>query len=223
MLTSWLGETPPWLSIDVLGSLRRARRTSYDVSANWKLCVQNFQESHHFTRVHRELERLTPTADARSWLTAGPWLGGTMEIRGAETVSRDGSRHGRPLLARREQPPSSPRVHDAMLFPSLFTSLQPDYLLTYRLTPLGVSRTRVTADIYFHPAAFVPKFEPRDVFDFWDRVNAEDRAICEDQQQNASSRAFEPACYATVEEGVHAFDRMVAAVHRRHGTREEPR
>ncbi len=217
-LVDWLGVTPPWLTADVLGHLRRGRQTSWIAEANWKLLVQNFQESHHFTRVHRALEALTPAREARSWLTEGPWLGGTMAIEDAETVSLDGSRHDRPrLVVPADDEP--PRVFDAMLFPALFTSLQPDYLLTYRLTPLAASRTRVTADVYFHPAAFVPGFDPRDVYDFWDRVNAEDRAICEDQQQNAGSRAFAPACYATVEEGVHAFDRMVAIAHRAHQRR----
>ncbi|HVJ92528.1 MAG TPA: aromatic ring-hydroxylating dioxygenase subunit alpha [Labilithrix sp.] len=209
-LAEWLAETPPWLTEDVLASLRRGQRTTYDVDANWKLLVDNFQESHHFTRVHRALEALTPTANAQSWLTDGPWLGGTMEIRDAETVSLDGSRHDRPLLTMEE---GAQRVYDAMLFPALLTSLQPDYLLTYRLTPLRASRTRVTADIYFHPAAFTPNFDPSDVYDFWTRVNSEDRAVCEDQQANVTSRAFTPACYATVEEGVHAFDRMVANIH----------
>ncbi|MDF2695599.1 MAG: hypothetical protein K0S65_3982 [Labilithrix sp.] len=211
-LAQWHGEAPPWLTDEVLGLLRRGRRTTYDVGANWKLLVENFQESHHFVRVHRALEHLTPTREARSWLSDGPWLGGTMEIEGAETVSVDGSRHDRPLLAHAHGD-APPRVFDAMLFPGFFTSLQPDYLLTYRLTPLTASATRVTADVYFHPAAFGATFEPRDVFDFWDRVNAEDKAICEDQQSNASSRAFAPACYATVEEGMHAFDRRVARIH----------
>ena len=121
-----------------------------------------------------------------------------------ETVSLDGSRHGRALLF------DTKTVHDAMLFPCLLTSLQPDYLLTYRLSPLNADRTQVTADIYFHPAS---AGDFPDVYDFWDRVNAEDRAICEDQQRNTSSRAFAPACYVSVEEGMHAFDRMVAAIH----------
>ncbi len=213
-LAEWLRVTPPWLGEDVLGSLRRGRRTSYDVEANWKLLVENFQESHHFPRVHRALEQLTPTKEARSWLTDGPWLGGTMDLVDAETVSLDGSTHGRPLLVPTPHEGAGPRVFDAVLFPGLFTSLQPDYLLTYRLTPLAAGHTRVTADIYFHPAAFVPGFDPRDVYDFWDQVNAEDRAICEDQQHNTASRAFAPACYVSVEEGMHAFDRMVALVHR---------
>jgi Rieske 2Fe-2S family protein len=212
-LEEWLGETPPWLDeLRELPHLARGRRRVYEVNADWKLCAQNFQESHHFPRIHRELEQLTPTEHANTWLPkSGPWLGGTMAIAdGAETVSRGGSRRDRPFLV----PPVRRRtVHDAMLFPSLLTSLQPDYLLTYRLTPLAPGRTRIDADVYFHPAALVPGFDADDVYTFWDRVNEEDRAICEDQQANARSRAFEPAGYLDVEEGVEAFDRMVARAH----------
>lgn len=205
-LDAWLGAVPPWL--DALPPLRRGRRTTYEVGANWKLLAENFQESHHFPGVHRALERLTPTAEARSWLEGERWLGGTMELRDAETVSTDGRRHGRPLLHG-----APARVHDALLFPDLFTSLQPDYLLVYRLVPRAVDRTEVTADVHFHAAAFSPGFAPDDVYAFWDRVNDEDRAICEAQQRNVGSRAFDPACYATVEEGMHAFDRLVARIH----------
>lgn len=213
-LDSWLGEPPPWLDDEIAQkTLRLGRRTRYDIAANWKLCVENFQESHHFPRVHRALEAITPTERAYSWIPTAEsrWLGGTMEIAcAAETVSTDGRRRGRPLLV---DPERARKVYDAMLFPTLLTSLQPDYFLTYRLTPRRSDLTSVAADIYFHPAAFVPNFHPREVYDLWDRVNSEDRAICEDQQRNARSRAFAPACYATVEEGMHAFDRMVARVH----------
>jgi Rieske 2Fe-2S family protein len=209
-LDTWLGKRPPWLEDDTLDTLRRGRRREYDVLANWKLCVENFQESHHFPSIHQELEGLTPTAKARSWLSEGPWLGGTMELEDAETVARGGSRRGRAFLVPEERRRT---VHDAMSFPSLLTSLQPDYLLTYRLVPLSAGRTRVVADVHFHPASFVPGFDPGDVYDLWDRVNEEDRAVCEAQQANAASRGFDPACYATVEEGMHAFDGMVARAH----------
>lgn len=210
-LSEWLGEAPPWLD-QPDRHLRLGRRVRYDVRANWKLLVENFQESHHFPRVHRALEHLTPTREACTWMPAraSRWLGGTMAIEPPhETVSLDGSRHGRALIF------DTKMVHDAMLFPSLLTSLQPDYLLTYRLTPLAVDRTMVTADVYFHPATLSTSSEGlRDVYEFWDRVNAEDRAVCEEQQRNTTSRAFAPACYVSVEEGMHAFDRMVAAIHR---------
>lgn len=224
-LDRWLGEPPPWLlANDVLSSLRLGRAVTYTTRANWKLLVENFQESHHFPSIHGALEELTPASDARTWMSihGGPWLGGTMEIDPKrETVSAGGSMNGRPTLAHARAPGSDATLHqdptrtvfDAMLFPSLFTSLQPDYLLTYQLRPLAVDRTEVTASVYFHPAALTPGFDPRDVYDLWDRINAEDKFICEDQQANATSRAFDPACYASVEEGMHAFDRMVAKVH----------
>jgi Rieske 2Fe-2S family protein len=195
------GETPPWL--EALGPLKLGRRKEWITEANWKLSVENFQESHHFPRVHRALEALTPTRQARTWsgAPASRWLGGTMEIEGAETVSRTGSLEGRPLIGRAK------RVHDAHLFPLLLTSLQPDYLLLYRLSPLAPDRTRITFDVWFHPAANV---DAPAVYELWDQINGEDRAIIEDQQQNARSRAFEPARYEPVEEGMHAFDRFVA-------------
>jgi phenylpropionate dioxygenase-like ring-hydroxylating dioxygenase large terminal subunit len=94
--------------------------------------------------------------------------------------------------------------------PALLLSLQPDYLLTYRLTPAAPAETRVVFDIHFHPSAFVADFDPEDVYAFWDRVNAEDRAICERQQASMPSRGRSPGRYTSVEDGVHAFDRLVA-------------
>src|SRR5262249_42063365 len=58
------------------------------------------------------------------------------------------------------------------------------------------------------------------VFDLWDRINAQDRAICESQQIGVGSRGFSSGEYAEVEDGVHAFDRLVAA---RYATTHEPR
>jgi len=199
-LAAFMGELPPWLVPPrplVLG-----RRSTYVTNANWKLIVENFQESHHFPTVHETLERWTPTTEAGTWAGSGRWLGGTMTIRDAETISTDGSRHGRPLVG------EPGRVLDAMLFPSLLTSLQPDYFLTYRLTPRSPATTEVTADVYFHPATERPGFDASDVYTFWDRVNAEDRAVCERQQTNVGSRAFEPR-YLANEEGVVAFTRLV--------------
>jgi Rieske 2Fe-2S family protein len=199
---------PPWLSESSLTQARRAHRSEYEVAANWKLLVENFQESDHFTRVHPSLERLTPNERASSVLGDGGWLGGTMTFAaGVETVSMSGARNARPFLA---APPYRDRVHDAILFPTLLTSLQPDYLLTYRLHPRAVDRTLVIAETFVHPAAFTPDFDPSDIVSFWETINQEDQAICERQQIGIGSRGYRPTRYSTVEDGVHAFDRLVA-------------
>jgi Rieske 2Fe-2S family protein len=93
-----------------------------------------------------------------------------------------------------------------LVFPLWLTSLQPDYLLTYRLAPLAVDRTLVVAEIHQHPAA--PAAD--DVLAFWERTNAEDRAICELQQRGLEARHPRPRQYATSEDGLHAFERVMA-------------
>lgn len=209
-LTEALGTPPPRVARAGLRHLRLGRRAEHVVAANWKLLAENFQESLHFADIHPGLERLTPSARAASVLGDGPWLGGIMDIvDGAETVSLDGDRRNRPWLAG-TLPEDRRRVFDALLFPGLLLSLQPDYLLTYRLVPQGPTETRVIADIHFHPAAFTADFDPENVYSFWDRVNAEDRAICERQQMGLRSRGARRGRYTSVEDGVHAFDRLVA-------------
>ena len=131
-----------------------------------------------------------------------------MEIAaGAETVSEDGRLAGRPLLA---HPGDARLVHDALLLPAWLLSLQPDYLLSYRLVPRAPDRTTVIADIFFHQGARAGESEPASVYRFWDRTNAEDRAICERQQRGVASPSFRPGAYAAVEDGMQAFDWRLA-------------
>ena len=213
----WAG-APPWLRDTELRHVVRAHRSEWVTAANWKLLVENFQESHHFTRVHRGLEQLTPNDGARSWLTDSPWMGGVMPLADdAETVSTTGLRRTRPFIV---PEPLRRAVHDAVLFPTLLTSLQPDYLLTYRLVPERVDRTRVVFDIFVHPeAARGAPSDPADtsgldeVVSFWAQVNAEDRAICEGQQRGMAAPGYRPLCFATVEDGVFSFQRKVAAAY----------
>jgi Rieske 2Fe-2S family protein len=132
-----------------------------------------------------------------------------MELaKGFETVSESGKRNGRPFVAAEED---RGRVLDALVFPLWLTSLQPDYLLTYRLSPLAVDRTLVVAEIHVHKGALADGTSLDDVFAFWERTNAEDRAICERQQRGLAARHGAPLRYAQSEDGLHAFERIVAA------------
>jgi phenylpropionate dioxygenase-like ring-hydroxylating dioxygenase large terminal subunit len=126
---------------------------------------------------------------------------------GFETVSESGRRNGRPFVAAERD---RGLVRDALVFPLWLTSLQPDYLLTYRLAPLAVDRTLVVAEIHMHPGARAEDVDLEDVFSFWERTNAEDRAICERQQRGLAAGRGAPLRYATSEDGLHAFERIVA-------------
>jgi len=200
---------PPWLARAKLHALERAKRTDHEVRANWKVLVGNFQESHHFPTVHPSLEGRTPWTCSTSVAESERWLGGTMELApGFETVSESGKRNGRPFVAAEED---RGRILDALLFPLWLTSLQPDYLLTYRLAPLAVDRTLVVAEIHVHNEALAEGVDLEDVFSFWERTNAEDRSICERQQRGLAARHGAPLRYAQSEDGLHAFERLVAA------------
>ncbi len=203
-----LPEGPPWFSRAELGALRRGYVREDVVRANWKLLVENFQESHHFPRVHPSLERATPHARSTSVTLGGGFLGGSMELApDRETVSEDGRLDGRPFVAGTEDRRT---VRDALLFPTWLTSLQPDYFLSYRLSPRSVDSTIVTAEIFFHAAALHARFDARPVTTFWDRTNAEDRAIVELQQRGLTESSHEPGPLAPSEDGIAAFHGLYA-------------
>jgi Rieske 2Fe-2S family protein len=200
---------PPWLARAELSALRLGRRTTYEVRANWKLLVENFQESQHFPFVHPALEAETPASASSSHDFGGRWLGGSMDLAaGRETVSTTGLLRGRRLVAAAED---QRVVRDAHLFPGWLTSLQPDYFLSYRLGPRAPDLTTVTADIYFLDGAGAAAAD--EVFAFWDTTNDEDRSICERQQRGVGAAGHEPAPYADGEDGVHGFDRRVAEIY----------
>ena len=210
-LREWLDDLPAQFEGIPLDQLVLGKRSRYSVRANWKLVMENFAESYHFGPVHPQLQRQTPSARAESLLSRGPWQGGWMPLLpGAETVSLDGKRHGRPLLRK-----SGAEAHgalDYLLFPNLFLSLQPDYLLAYQLAPVSHEETAVTFDVLFDPGARGEGGEVAagDVYDFWQLTNAQDFSICERQQVGLTSPGFTPGRYAPVEEGMHEFDKIVA-------------
>jgi glycine betaine catabolism A len=215
-LMGWLNDLPAQFDGILLDHLVVGQRTDRVVHANWKLLMENFAESYHFRSVHPRLQSQTPSDRAESLLSIGPWQGGWMPLRpGAETVSRDGKRHGRPLLRTTGAPMNG--ALDYVLFPNLFLSLQPDYLLAYRLTPTSHAETRVTLDVLFDRRAVKDgareTVEASDVYEFWEETNAEDYAICERQQIGIASPGFRPGRYAPAEEGTYEFDKIVAQRH----------
>ena len=179
----------------VLGSLRSAaRRTTYEVARELEAPASRTSRSRTTSRActARSSGSRQRATRARG-STSGPWLGGTMEIAATRRrCRRDGARHGRPL-ARPPEHRAATRVSTrcSSRAPHEPPARLPPHLSPRRRSPRPHARRSPTSTST--PRRSSPSFDPRDVFDFWDRVNAEDRAICEDQQAERRSRAFAPA------------------------------
>ncbi|MFO0666894.1 MAG: aromatic ring-hydroxylating dioxygenase subunit alpha [Polyangiaceae bacterium] len=199
---------PPWLTESFHASLALVHRHRFRSRANWKLIVENFQESWHFPTVHEGLHARTPHGRTTSVTLGRHWLGGTMRFQsGTETVAPSRTLGSRKYVA---GPGWRKHVYDAFMYPFWLTSLQPDYFLTYRLVPLSPLETEVQADIWGHVASV--RKGPAEEWDairaFWDRTNAEDREIVERQMRGVLSPTFERMhLHPSEEDGLRAFHR----------------
>lgn len=190
-----------------LPELVPARQQIYEVAANWKLIFQNYSECYHCPTVHPVLNKLTPYRNAGNDLEEGLILGGPMRMSNENgSMTMTGQRCA-PLLGNLSGEALC-CVYYYTLFPTMFVSLHPDYLLTHRLEPLAVDRTRVICQWLFHPTTIAQAdFDPNPAVAFWDMTNRQDWHVCELSQQGISSRAYTPGPYAELESMLAAFDR----------------
>lgn len=192
----------PWR----MQELRMHKRIVYDVRANWKLIVLNYNECLHCPVLHPELNRLTDYLGADNELPAATYIGGCMGFRGgAETMSTDGRRRRDylPGLSERERK----LVAYYAIYPNLLLSLHPDYMMLHRLWPKAVDRTEIVCEWHFHPAEMAKHdFVWEDAVGFWDLTNRQDWHISELSQAGIQSRAYTPGPYSARESLLHAFD-----------------
>jgi Rieske 2Fe-2S family protein len=184
---------------------------TYEIAANWKLIVENYQECFHCPRIHPELCAVSPAASGENHTGHdGMWIGGWQDLRPhAATMSLTGASDGVVLrglddLARR-------RIDYIGLLPNLLVSLHPDYVMTHRLEPLGADRTVVECQWLFDPdAARRDDFDPSYAIDFWDITNRQDWAACEAVQRGVGSRGYRPGPFGADEDAVADFTCLLA-------------
>jgi Rieske 2Fe-2S family protein len=195
----------PWGMQD----LRLGRRIVYDVRANWKLIIQNYNECLHCPNLHPALNRLSHYLSGENEPLRATYMGGRMDLRpGVETLSMDGTcprafLPGLPADDRR-------RVYYYAIFPNLLLSLHPDYMMTHTLWPQAPDRTINICEWHFHPAELAkPGFSADDAIEFWDMTNRQDWHVCELSQAGISSRGYQPGPYSNREDLLYAFDRFI--------------
>ena len=187
--------------------LKLAHQIVYEIQANWKLIFQNYSECYHCPTVHPLLASLTPYKSSTNHLDEGPFLGGPMQLGGeTESMTVDGRACALPIESLCGD--NRKLVHYYTLFPSMFLTLHPDYVMVHRVEPQTPDRTRVTCEWFFHPEAMAnPHFNAMPAVEFWDITNREDWHVSELSQQGISSRAYQPGPYADLESLLAAFDR----------------
>jgi Rieske 2Fe-2S family protein len=193
--------------------LRLGRRIVYDVRANWKLLIQNYNECLHCPNLHPALNKLSHYLSGENERLRATYMGGRMDLRpGVATLSMDGTcpRAFLPGLSAEDLR----RVYYYAIFPNMLLSLHPDYMLVHTLWPIAPDRTINICEWHFQPETLAqPGFTASDVIDFWDMTNRQDWHVCELSQAGISSRAYTPGPYSNREDLLYAFDRMIVEVH----------
>jgi glycine betaine catabolism A len=180
-----------------LEQLREGKRLTYDVAANWKVILENYNECYHCGPVHPELCRLVPAFKHRGGSDLD-WDRGIPHRDGAWTFTESGTTNRRPFEGL--NPDEQVRHKGELIYPNCMISLSADHVTAYSLWPQAPERTRIICRFLFHPSEMSrPDFDPSDAVDFWDLVNRQDWAICENVQRGMRSRVFETGYYAPME------------------------
>jgi len=191
----------------VIGATRR-----YDVQANWKIIVENYNECLHCPTVHPSLLPLVPLYRfGEVEETPGTGTSGNRLADGLNSFSLTG-RSALPTLPGLTAEDAN-TFYGVTLLPNLIVNYHSDNVSTFHLFPVAPDHTRVYCDYLFRPETVRDDaFDPSEVVDFRNRLALEDWAVCERAQQGMGSKAF-------VDGGVLPYaDRYVHAFHDQYRT-----
>jgi glycine betaine catabolism A len=180
-----------------LATLRTARRSVYEVAANWKVVLENYNECYHCAGVHPELCAIVPAFKYRGGSELD-WDRGIPHADGAWTFTASGTTDRAPFPGLNED--ERTRHKGELVYPNLMISLSADHVAAFTLWPRSPTATTIVCDFLFAPEEMGrPTFDPADAVDFWDIVNRQDWTICEGVQRGMRSRMFESGFYAPME------------------------
>jgi Rieske 2Fe-2S family protein len=196
-LADQLGGAPERVQRYPLSQLRLARRITYDVAANWKVILENYNECYHCGTVHPELCKVVPAFKQKGGADLD-WDRGVPHKDGAWTFTMTGTTNRKPFAGLNED--EQVRHKGELIYPNFMLSLAAEHAAAFTLWPHGPDRTTVICDFLFHPDEMArPDFDPSDAIEFWDITNRQDWVICESVQRGMTSRVFTQGFYAPME------------------------
>ena len=174
--------------------LRIGARIVYEVEANWKIVVENYNECLHCPQVHPELVQVVPLYRmGEIWDEDKPQAGNAM-VEGATSFTQTGQ----------SSLPKFPGLNDedygmyygSFEFPNLMLNLHPDSVMYYIVLPHGPGSCTVISEFLFTPETIAADdFEPRPTVDFWDLISRQDWDVCSRAQTGVGSRAYSTGVY----------------------------
>lgn len=166
-LLTWLGVLAPQSEAFDLEGFVVSHRSSHELSTNWKVYAENYQEGYHIPLIHPSLNKQVDSARYHVEVV------GSASIHSAPT--RDGSVTNGAWLWR---------------FPSLALNIYRSGMCLESFWPTGPVTTRVEYTFFF--AADTSDEEAEAAVDSSIRILEEDRKICESVQRNLASGIYRP-------------------------------
>lgn len=177
----------------------------YEIAANWKVVLQNFNECYHCPRVHPALQKLTRATSARNDLAHGTILGGPMSLEPeAKSLTLDGHPVGEPFAGLTDRQRREVRFYS--VFPTTTVSLHPDYVMVHRLRRVSSNVTHIACDFLSLPT--LPAEALTSAVQFWDLTNRQDWRMCERTQLGVASRGYRTGPYTDAESVLAEIDRV---------------
>lgn len=170
-----------------IADLALGKRISYDVAANWKLIIENFQECYHCATIHPELTEVLPEF-ADGWASQAFVNHGAEFGEGVQGFTVDGSAGvaALPTIA----PDQDRKYYAITIRPNVFINLVPDHVIVHRMIPVAVDRTIVECDWLFLPEVVESGADVSASVELFHRVNSQDFEACEQTQPAMSSRVY---------------------------------
>jgi Rieske 2Fe-2S family protein len=172
-----------------IGELRVGGRAEYDVTANWKLIYENFQECYHCAHIHPELVRAIPQFRSPAIGTDGYDTGGYPIAPGRASFSLT----GQTVLPRLPglRPADDGLFYGMVLRPNCFLSLVSDHVIVHRFEPVAADRTRAVCEWLFPADTLASgRYDVSDAVALFAKVNEQDFTAAQWCQPNMSSRAY---------------------------------
>jgi glycine betaine catabolism A len=189
-----------------MDELRVGVRIVYEVEANWKIIVENYNECLHCPQVHPELVQVVPlfrfgevwdeeTRDDGNWM-----------MEGATSFTANG-KSDLPKLPDL-LPEDYQMYYGSYEFPNLMLNLHPDCVMYYIGIPKGPTHTTVISEYLFRPEVIADEdaFKPQPVVDFWDLISKQDWDVCARAQTGVGSRAFTAGVYPRQDRFLYNFN-----------------